>query len=207
MAVLLAGGLAAGVTVALAQDPATPPQYRLAGTASSAAGLTTPPAEGSSGNTEFLIGMPAAFRFDSLAGRALDDIGTPLDRPRATVRYTAFSHPSWDIKVGLSTTLDAASNWQRFSGSPEHLHVGTLPTMHFSSEGRIAERWLLSFNAEGLRTARGQGLDVDLRVDYGLTPHFGLFGSYRMTDSSGDGPETYGFVPSNSARFGVRLRF
>ena len=160
------------------------------------------------GGQEFRFSLPASFGFDSLSGVSLEDLGNPLDRPRATYRYTWFSRPGWDVKIGLSTTLDQNSSWQRFIGSTsDRLHAATLPTMHFSGESRLADRWLLSVNAEGLRTARGQGLDMDFRVDYSLNRDVGLFGSYRVTDSSGDWTEMSGFVPSNSAQFGVRLRF
>ena len=158
--------------------------------------------------SEFLFTIPATFSFDSLTGLNVEDLGNPLDRPRATVRYTWFSHPSWDIKIGLSTTLQPGSSWQRFfSSTPDHLRVGALPTMHLSGQSRLADRWLLSINAEGLHTPRGQGLDMDLRIDYSLSPTFALFGGYRLTDSTGEGQDVYGFLPSNSARLGVRLRF
>lgn len=189
--------------------PPVPAQYRLA---MPPTGSALAPAWGEAplhSGQEFVFHLPASFRFDSLAGINLEDLGSPLERPRATYRYTWFSRPGWDLKVGLSTSLDAGTPWQRFvSSSPmDHLRVGSLPTMHFASEGRLTDRWLLSVSAEGLRTARGQGLDMDLRVDYSLTRDVALFGSYRLTDSSGEGAEVYGFVPSNSAQFGVRLRF
>jgi hypothetical protein len=131
-----------------------------------------------------------------------------MDRLRATYRYTWVSRPSWDIKVGLSTTVDSGNTWQRYlSPSADRLRAGYLPSMHVASESRLADRWLLSVSADGMLTGRGQGLDMDLRVDYSLTRNVALFGSYRLTDSTGEVPEFYGFVPSNTARFGVRLRF
>jgi len=160
------------------------------------------------GGQEVLISLPAAFGFDLISHGRLEDVGGPMDRLRATYRYTWLSRPSWDIKVGMSTTVDGGNAWQRFlSPSADRLRSGNLPSMHISSEGRLADRWLLSMSAEGMRTGRGQGLDMDLRVDYSLTRNAALFGSYRLTDSTGDVPEFYGFVPSNTARFGVRLRF
>lgn len=188
---------------------ATADQYRLDSLTPASA-----PAPGLSGvarlggGQEFLFALPASFGIDSLALAKLGEAGSPLDRPRATYRYTWFARPSWAIKIGLSTTLDPGNAWERFlSPTADHLRVGSLPSMHLSSQSRVADNWLLSVNAEGMRTARGQGLDMDLRVDYSLTRNVALFGSYRLTDSSGDVPEFYGFVPSNSARFGVRLRF
>jgi len=186
-----------------------PPEYRL-----SSAPLALHPAPGLAsvaalGNRpEFLFSVPASFGFDTLGSLGPDEIGNLLDRTRATVRYTWLAHPGWDVKIGLSTMVDPGSSWQRFSTPAyDHLRMGNLPTMHLLGERRLADRWMLSLSADGLHTTRGQGLDMDLRIDYSISRDVALFGSYRLTDSSGDGPEVYGFLPSNSARFGVRLRF
>ena len=210
--------LAAGVPAAFARpggagpapvDNPVPAEYRLDSltpAVSPAPGLTGVAALG--GGQEFLFSLPAAFGIDSLAHANLDDLGSAFDRPRATYRYTWFSRPTWDVKVGLSTTLDSGANWQRsLSLAPDRMRVGSLPSMHLSGESRLADHWLLSVSAEGMRTARGQGVDMDLRVDYSLSRNMAVFGSYRLTDSTGDVPEYYGFVPANSARVGVRLRF
>lgn len=203
-------GTYSGKACADAPIQSVPPQYRLEAPASASVPTPSLPGVASLGfGQELLFGLPASFRFDSLAGINFEDVGNPLDRPRATYRYTWLSRPGWDFKVGLSTALDQITAWQRLVSPAawDHLHAGPLPTMHLESQGRVADRWLLSVSAEGLRTARGQGLDMDLRVDYSLTRDVALFGSYRLTDSSGEGPEVYGFLPSNSAQFGVRLRF
>lgn len=186
---------------------AIPSQYRLdtvTPTASTlpelpgAAQLPSPP--------EVLYRLPVSFGIDSLSGLNLDELGTsPLDRPHATVRYRAFSVPGWDMKIGLSSSLDSRSDWQRFSFG--QIRPANLPTMHIFGSSRLADRWMFSVSAEGLMTPHGQGLDMDLRVDYSLSDNLALFGSYRLTDSSGEAPEIYGFLPSNSARFGVRLSF
>ncbi len=210
---LAAGASAARATPAgaapVSGEAPVPAEYRLDSVAPAIApapGLTGVAALG--GGQEFLFSLPAAFGIDSLAHAKLDDLGSALDRPRATYRYTWFSRPTWDVKIGLSATFDSGSAWQRsLSLSPDRMRVGSLPSMHLSGESRLADHWLLSVNAEGMRTARGQGVDMDLRVDYSLSRNMAVFGSYRLTDSTGDVPEYYGFVPSNSARFGVRLRF
>jgi hypothetical protein len=190
-------------------ESAVPPEYRLASLAPAITRAPMLPGVAALGaGQEVLFSLPAAFGFDLLSHGSLEDLGGPMDRLRATYRYTWFSRPSWDIKVGLSTTVDAGNSWQRFlSPAADRLRAGSLPSMHVSSEGRLADRWLLSVSADGMLTGRGQGLDMDLRVDYSLTRNVALFGSYRLTDSTGEVPEFYGFVPSNSARFGVRLRF
>jgi hypothetical protein len=190
-------------------DGSVPPQYRL-----SSAALALHPAADLGGvsalgnRPEFLFSVPASFGFDTVGLLPPDEMGNLLERTRATLRYTWLSHPGWDLKVGLSTMIDPGNSWQRFSTPAyDHLHMGNLPTMHLLSQSRLADRWVLSVSADGMLTGRGQGLDMDLRVDYSLSRDVALFGSYRLTDSSGEGPEVYGFLPSNTARFGVRLRF
>jgi hypothetical protein len=203
---------AADALAASADNPASiagHPDYRLMSATPAvypAPGLSSVASLGN--RPEFIFTLPASFSFDSLPGALSEDSGNVLERPRATVRYAWYSQPGWDLKIGLSTMLDSANVWQRYTTPvSDRLHLGGLPTMHLSGQSRLADRWLLSVSAEGLHTTRGQGLDMDLRIDYSLTRDVAIFGSYRITDSSGDGPEIYGFLPSNSARLGVRLRF
>jgi len=183
--------------------------YRLAGLPPPGLELPALPGLSALGSrSEFLFTLPATFSFDSVTGINADNLGSVLDRPRATVRYTWFSHPGWEMKIGLSTTLEPGNTWQRFlSPSSDRLRVSALPTMHLAGEGQLADNWLVSLSAEGMRSQRSQGIDMDFRVDYRLKPNMALFGSYRMIDSTRDGQDIYGFLPSNSARFGVRLRF
>ncbi|HYA66296.1 MAG TPA: hypothetical protein VEE84_06385, partial [Burkholderiaceae bacterium] len=96
-----------------ASEP-VPLQYRL-GTAPSASALNPKTSSVTSlgMGQEFLFTLPASFRFESAAGINFEDVGNPLDRPRATYRYTWLSRPGWDFKVGLSTALDQTTPWQR----------------------------------------------------------------------------------------------
>jgi len=196
---------------ARADEASVPPvaaAYRLSGYAP--LGLDAPdPAHSESataGGSEFFYRMPSAFTFDSLAGLDPDALGGPLDHARATLRYAWLVHPTWAMKVGLSTPLETDSAWQRlaYASTPR---IGGLPAMHFSGQSQLSERWQLSLDAEGQRWSRGQSLDMDLRIDYHLSPGLALFGSYRLSDSFGETYEGVGFPVSNSARFGVRLRF
>ena len=206
---LCCGALASAMPALGADDSLAAPDYRLSTLAPALTRAPALPGVAALGaGQEVLFSLPAAFDFDLLAPGPLEDLGGPLDRLRATYRYTWFSRPSWDFKVGLSTVVDNGNSWQRYlSPSADRLRAGYLPSMHVSSESRLADRWLLSVSADGMLTGRGQGLDMDLRVDYSLTRNVALFGSYRLTDSTGEVPEFYGFIPSNTARFGVRLRF
>lgn len=157
---------------------------------------------------EFFYRLPSSFTFDTLAGVNPDAIGGPMDHARATLRYTWLANPTWAMKVGLSTQLEPDTTWQRLMlAASDHPRVGPAPAMHLSGEHQLSERWMLSLDAEGQHWSRGQSLDMDLRIDYHLTPSVALFGSYRLTDSFGEAGDYTGFPVSSSARFGVRMRF
>jgi hypothetical protein len=145
---------------------------------------------------------------EAFGTRLAPDLVSGLDRPRATYRYTWLSLPSWDFKVGLSATLDQFGPAFRYgNASADRLRFGNLPLMHLSGLGHVGDRWVLSLNADGLRTARGQALDFDVRVDYSLSRQFAVFGGYRLVDTAGDALDAYGSSTSNTANFGVRFRF
>jgi hypothetical protein len=129
-----------------------------------------------------------------------------LDPARATWRYAVFEQPSWVLRAGLTTNL-AEPRATRLSPHSERARFGALPLLHVGGEGALAQRWLLGFDADGLMTARGRAFELGLRVSYQLAPNFSLFGGYRMSEAGGDAEEAYlpGF--SNSANFGLRLRF
>lgn len=203
LAALLALLLATPLVASAQGGDAAPIQYRLTEVWPAAT-------QGSSrlGGSANLIGSALADALDPLASLRLENQLRVLDRRRATVDYAWYSKPGWDMRFGFSTTADSSPARQRFLfTAPDRLRASTLPTMHFSSVGRLSERWLFSVNAEGLRTARGQALDMDLRLDYGLTPRLNLFGGYRLTDATSDALEGIGFLPTNSARLGLRLDF
>jgi hypothetical protein len=140
---------------------------------------------------------PGALHLDNTVG---------LDQPRATYRYTWLSRPDLDLKVGLTSNLTALGSTVR-SGVAAPVRFGSLPQMHVSGVGRLAENWHIGLDADGLWTARGRSLDLGLHVDYSLTRTMQLFGGYRLTDFSGDAEDFYGSGTSNSANVGLRYRF
>ncbi len=149
---------------------------------------------------------------DALPGVSLATLATDaslrLDPARATYRYTFLAYDDWAWKLGVSTNLrDFGDALRPGLGFSDRLRFGALPLLHVGGEGRLAARWRLAFDAEGLMTPRGRTLDLGLRVNYSLTPNFLLFGGYRLTDSAGDAEEFYGAGLSNAANFGVRYRF
>jgi hypothetical protein len=189
------------------EAPSVPAAYRLTGFVPSQPLDLGVPDTALSRAPEFFYRLPSSFTYDSLSGVNLDGLGG-LDPARATLRYTWLAHPSWAMKIGLSTPLEPDSTWQRLLvAAGDRPRLGLSPAMHLSGESQLSEHWMLSLDAEGQRWSRGQSVDMDLRINYHLTPGLALFGSYRLTDSFGEAYENIGFPVSNTARFGLRLSF
>ena len=97
-----------------------------------------------------LTAFPAAYDPAALSG----DSVLRFDAPRATYRYTLMERPSWAWKVGLTSNLRDAGDLFRHGIASERTRFGAMPLMHVGGEARVAERWRLSVDADGLMTAR-----------------------------------------------------
>jgi hypothetical protein len=190
-----------------ANDPApqqVPPEYKLNAYVPGSAGGTS--AGDASAAPEFFYRLPSSFVYETLTGLDPDTFGSPTDRGRATMRTTWLANSSWAMKVGMSNLLEPDTTWQRMMlAATDHPRISPMPSMHVAGESQLSEHWMLTLDAEGQHWTRGQTLDMDLRLNYHLTPTFALFGSYRLTDNFGE--DLTGFPVSNSARLGVRLDF
>lgn len=131
-----------------------------------------------------------------------------LDPYRATYRYTFLELREWQWKVGVTANLRAFDDVLRPGLTlGQRLRLGSLPQVHLAGEGRLANRWRLSFDADSPTTLRGRSLDLGLRVSYSLGPNFSLYGGYRLSDPAGEGDDAYTGGLANSANVGMRLRF
>jgi hypothetical protein len=157
------------------------------------------------------VRLSAGARSGGWAGSDLSlastDSGWTSDPLRATYRYTFLERRDWAWKVGITTRLsDADSMRNGVVTGVDRARFGGLPLVHVAGQGRLAQNWLLTVDADGLMTARGRALDIGVRVNYVLSRSFYLFGGYRLSDHYLDGDET-NLGPTNSANVGVRYRF
>jgi hypothetical protein len=130
-----------------------------------------------------------------------------IDPLRATYRYTLLAAPGWQMKLGLSTNLADSANVLRPALGADHAGFGSLPLLHLAGAAQWSPRWRLAFAVDGLATTRGRAIDLDLQVDYLMTPSVSVFGGYQLTDAAGEAESFYGNNLSNRANIGLRYRF
>src|SRR5882724_1886838 len=90
--------------------------------------------------------------------------GWTVDPLRATYRYTFLERRDWAWKIGITARLGDPDPTRSAASGLDRARFGGLPQVHFAGEGRLAKNWLLSFDADGLMTARGRALDLGVRV-------------------------------------------
>lgn len=130
-----------------------------------------------------------------------------IDPLRATYRYTLLAEPSWQMKLGLSTNLADSAYLLRPALGSDPAGFGSLPLLHLAGAAQWSPRWRLAFAVDGLATTRGRAIDLDVQVDYLMTPSVSVFGGYQLTDAAGDAEDFYGGGLSNRANIGLRYRF
>lgn len=145
----------------------------------------------------------------ALGGSTLDTWGLPAaltvqpEPVRTTYRYTLFQDNEWAWKLGLTANTKTTLSALRL----DRPTLDTLPMLHVAGEGKVSDRWRVSFAADGLVTPRGRSVDFALQLDYRFTPNMSVFGGYRLTDGMSLVDEGMPVGLSNSARLGFRYRF
>jgi hypothetical protein len=142
------------------------------------------------------------------AGPALHKLpaaGLGIDPARATYRYTILGRDNWAWRVGLSAHPNRIGGLAPRTDSAARFSA--LPLLHMAGEARIAQRWQLGIDADGLLTARGRALELGLSVRYLLAPNLSVQGGWRLSDAGGEAEEFYGSGSANAASVGLRLRF
>lgn len=78
--------------------------------------------------------------------------------------------------------------------SSEDTDVGFVPLFSFAADYRVADRWHLLFDFEGLAGGPGRAFDVALKVGYDFNDRWGLTAGYRTVEGGVDIEEVYNFA-------------
>jgi len=125
-----------------------------------------------------------------------------------TYRYTFVDRPGLQWRVGFTGVVRDANVELRQDGlKANDDNVGFVPTLHLSSDYRLAERWMLRFDFDGLAGGPGRLFDIALKVDYAVNENWRIGGGYRTLEGGADTDDVYSFGWLHYAVLDLRYQF
>ena len=101
----------------------------------------------------------------------------------------------WKLWLGFTAKIrDAKIALSQGDTSSEDTDFGFVPLLSFAADYRIAERWHLLFDFEGLAGGPGRAFDVALKVGYDFNDRWGPTAGYRTVEGGADIEEVYNFA-------------
>ncbi|HPF36063.1 MAG TPA: hypothetical protein PLH84_11625 [Candidatus Krumholzibacteria bacterium] len=86
-------------------------------------------------------------------------------------------------------------------------NTGFVPLLHLAADWRLADRWLLTFDADALAGGPGRAEDVAVKLARELGDGVRASLGYRMVEGGADVDEAYAFAWLHSAVASVRVDF
>ncbi|HRX50581.1 MAG TPA: hypothetical protein P5571_04400 [Candidatus Krumholzibacteria bacterium] len=86
-------------------------------------------------------------------------------------------------------------------------NTGFVPLLHLAADWRVADRWLLTFDADALAGGPGRAEDVAVKLARELGDGVRASLGYRMVEGGADVDEAYAFAWLHSAVASVRVDF
>jgi hypothetical protein len=101
----------------------------------------------------------------------------------------------WTLWLGFTAKIrDAKIALSQGDTSSEDTDVGFVPLLSFAANYRLADRWSLLFDFEGLAGGPGRAFDVALKVGYDFNDRWGVTAGYRTVEGGADVEEVYNFA-------------
>ncbi len=127
---------------------------------------------------------------------------------KVTYRYTFVDKPGLRWRVGFTGAVrDANVALRQGALAANDDNVGFVPALHLSSDYRIADRWMLRFDFDGLAGGPGRLFDIAVKLDYALNDGWRIGGGYRTLEGGADTDDVYSFGWLHYAVLDVRYQF
>jgi hypothetical protein len=127
---------------------------------------------------------------------------------KVTYRYTFVDRPNLRWRVGFTGVIrDANVELMQSDLRANDDDLGFVPTLHLSSEYRVAERWMLQFDFDGLAGGPGRLFDIAVKLDYAVNDNWRVGGGYRSLEGGADTDDIYSFGWFHYAVLDIRYRF
>ena len=127
---------------------------------------------------------------------------------RLTYRYRIYAGDRWTWKLGATGKIrDAKIELSNRTSSDAYTDLGFVPLVHLDGEYRMAERWRLHFNIDGLGAPQGRALDLSLKAKYDVSKNWTVAAGYRMLEGGADVDKVFTFAWLHYATASISFGF
>lgn len=127
---------------------------------------------------------------------------------RATYRYLFHNGPKWRWRVGGTLKIrDAEITLKQEGISASKTNVGIVPLLNLYGDYRLANRWQLIIDFDGLAAPQGRAIDLGLKINYDIDKNWYIGGGLRVLEGGADNDEVYNFAQFNYALISAGYRF
>jgi hypothetical protein len=131
-----------------------------------------------------------------------------FNAPRLTYRYLLRDTERWQLQVGFTLLVrDAVVRLRQGEVRADDTDVGLVPLLHLAGSYRLADRWRLAFDLDGLAAPQGRAFDLGVRAEYALTERWDAAIGYRTLEGGVDSDDVYNFSWFNYALVALAYRF
>ncbi|UCD23640.1 MAG: hypothetical protein JSW51_11460 [Gemmatimonadota bacterium] len=114
---------------------------------------------------------------------------------RISYRYRFMDREKLQLSVGFTAKIrDAKIELTQGSTTSKDTDVGFVPLVNLAADWRLARRWHLSFDFDGLAGGPGRAFDVALKLGYDISDSWGVAGGYRTIEGGADVESVYNFA-------------
>jgi hypothetical protein len=114
---------------------------------------------------------------------------------RVGYRWRFKDGENWTLWLGFTAKIrDAKIALSQGARSSEDNDLGFVPLLSFAADYRLADRWHLLFDFEGLAGGPGRAFDAALKVGYDFNDHWGILAGYRTVEGGVDIDDVYNFA-------------
>ncbi|MFM9873169.1 MAG: hypothetical protein ACKVQS_06855 [Fimbriimonadaceae bacterium] len=159
-----------------------------------------------SGSGEF--GSAVDFEGTTFAAGVPTDGRYQFNSYRATYRNRWKQGPTSDWRIGGTLKVrDAEVRISQGGVTRSNKNVGFVPLLHVYGEERLGDRWLFTFDFDGLAAPQGRAFDVSTRLGYEVSPGSSVFLAYRTLEGGVSNDKVFNFFWGNSVVLGWSARF
>lgn len=131
-----------------------------------------------------------------------------FDTWRVTYRYSLVQTESFRLRVGVTGLIrDAEIRLNQNGVTRSDSNIGFVPLLHASFDWKIAPRWSLMGEIDGLAAPQGSAFDLGLRAGYDVAANWQATLGWRMLAGGVDNSTTYNFARFQSVVAGLAYRF